>query len=667
MNSNKKDVVEVLTELNDTLNDNPILEIIMKLIMARKKKRYTSESEPIIDSKSEQNINLKIDSSTTSSNSSSGSFFYSSPYYSSPYYNSPYYSSPYYNSPYYNSAGETTEQNNINIHEYEINGKKYKLTLNDYNKSDQQIYLFETDFKINKFKNIYDLNNNNWQNIFEKEFIDQYNFYTNKNPSLDTSFDLFIDAKDVSLPNYTEKIIKDVDDLSLFEDENGQYNIFAVSLFMKPGAHYNDRTIQIGGMTGDEYFNKNYIASDGDKVWEKIQKLQNQRKNRDILTYIEILFQNIKLYSTRFPKWIIRLYTDDSISNTLDVRIKDLFERLKEQNIQIINCKFDLLDILDTSTGAHGGIATMLTRFFPMFDKKVKKFLTIEADNWPTESYFNLIEKWIDSDKLCISFISAYPYGWPSGEIIKIDGENKIVYFRQNYGGMFGLNKPKNKIYNDKFYSLLLEFANFRKANFNKNYFDESNNPLYPSVFYTLLKNKIKYLLDFGIDEVWLSLFIIPKISNYDNKSIFAIPVFGDKLNFNLLSEVDKMRILNKLKMIDDIKELDAPGAASLFNYINIENKNIITAIEIALLDEALQIDDYGLGIDPKYKDIFEPTFLNLYPGWDSSINYSNLHSTLQSIKDNNINTTHETNTFLIFKQKYLKYKHKYLNLKNKK
>ena len=98
-------------------------------------------------------------------------------------------------------------------------------------------------------------------------------------------------------------------------------------------------------------------------------------------------------------------------------------------NIQIYNCKYSDSDVIDSATNLHGGIATMLSRFFPMFDSNVKKFITIEADNWPTSIYFDLIEKWDKSDKLCITFLSASPYGWPSGNVINHDGIDKIVTF----------------------------------------------------------------------------------------------------------------------------------------------------------------------------------------------------------------------------------------------
>ena len=94
-----------------------------------------------------------------------------------------------------------------------------------------------------------------------------------------------------------------------------------------------------------------------------------------------------------------------------------------------------------------------------------------------------------------------------------------------------------------------------------------------------LIGKKINHILDFGIDEVWLSVFILPKVSLYNKKLIVAIPI-ADVINFDLLPPTEKEIIINKLKMKLDLKDLtDSQG---LFNYINDGNKNISTALEIA-------------------------------------------------------------------------------------
>jgi hypothetical protein len=241
-----------------------------------------------------------------------------------------------------------------------------------------------------------------------------------------------------------------------------------------------------------------------------------------------------------------------------------------KKNIQIVNIEFKQPDVV--SGGSHGGIAAMLSRFFPMFDKNVNKFLTIEADNWPTEAYFNIIEQWSSSNKLCLTFTSSGPYGWPSGDKMNVDGNDKVVHFRQNYGGMFGLGKPVGQIYNTKFYDLLINYGRQRKEIFNKNYFDSNGNALFPNNFYGLIGKKIDYILDFGIDEVWLSVFILPKVSLYDRNTIISIPI-ADVTNFDLLTPPEKEIIINKLKMKLDLKDLT--DSQPLFNYINYENKNI--------------------------------------------------------------------------------------------
>jgi hypothetical protein len=135
-------------------------------------------------------------------------------------------------------------------------------------------------------------------------------------------------------------------------------------------------------------------------------------------------------------------------------------------------------------------------------------------------------------------------------------------------------------------------------------------------------------------------------------------------INFDLLPPTEKEIIINKLKMKLDLKDLtDSQG---LFNYINDGNKNISTALEIAIVEEALGVGDYGLGVDRKYGNSFLPTFKNVYPGWDYSLNYTQLKETLDSIKNKTLDVKFKNGSFMLFQKKYLKYKQKYLVLKNK-
>ena len=497
-----------------------------------------------------------------------------------------------------------------------------------------QVYVFPK--KLQDFKDFYNINNNMWKNNYEYQFTKQSQYFIN-NYNLNTNFNLFIDIdkNDVILKNYNEFMLKNVDNIESYKNSNNQINIFSCSLFMKPGANFKNRDILVGGVKSiNDYYLSAYKPANNESVWTKITELQteNSKFTRDILTYFEILFQNIKLYQQRFPKWIVRIYTDKSISESTNSTIQKYFNELMKKNVQIINCTFTNPDILSES-GEHGGIAVMMSRFFPMFDKTVKKFITIEADNWPTDIYFYIIDNWIRSDKLCISFLSKEPYGWPSGE----NYNDKIMYFRQNFGGMFGLSKPQNKVYNPELFNLLFDFAYIRKERFNQNYFT-NDKPIYPDEFHGLLKNKIKYLIDFGIDEVWISLFILPMLNNHNSDSIYAIPINWEKYNFPLVDTDTKVRILKELKINTELSNIGY-DIDSLFNNITIYNKNIAVALEIALISETLNLKNYNLKIDnDKYKNIFELTFINLYPNWNSSINYNMLQTTLNEIANKNIN-----------------------------
>ena len=222
------------------------------------------------------------------------------------------------------------------------------------------------------------------------------------------------------------------------------------------------------------------------------------------------------------------------------------------------------------------------------------------------------------------------PYGWPSGEIVSKDGEEKILFFRQNFGGMFGLKKERGKIYNPVLFTKLIELATKRKEHFNKNYFNE-NISKFPNKWGGGIKNKINFLLDFGIDEVWISLFVMSKLG----ESVYAVPILLGTLNFNRLEANKKKNICRKIKINEKISEID--NNYGLFMWWSDENARICTALEIAIMSEILNIKNYDLDVSAIDKDTVLPTMLNLYPAWDNSSSYRKLKITLDEIASKNI------------------------------
>jgi hypothetical protein len=569
----------------------------------------------------------------------------------------------------YGSYGSYGESSKLNI---DINGKKYpSVILNKGIYPVEDIMIEQSNLFTNK-----NINENIWNNQFKKQFTQQYNFFKEYFPSLKKwdSENIFsdINIKPDKFNNYYEQtIIKDVSsELKMKATEDGKYNIFSVSLFTSKDPKYIDRIISInnkilkGGYSYDDYINK---YSNWVKQSENQKELGFVKPGapwyKDILTYLEILISNIKLHQEKYPNWIIRLYTDDTIINSSDSKIKDIYKNLLTKDIQIYKTIY--------KKPLEGKIATMLSRFLPMFDPEIKRFLSIEADNWPTNIYWKILDQWINNKNYALSYISGYTYGWPSG--IKLDDPIKIndketaelIHFRQNYGGMFGLLKPNDKIYNPKLLDYLIDFSIERKNIFNKLFINnkfilKDKGDSFDTNYNGVLDQQISddSILDKGIDEVWLSLFILPKIPN-----VFAVPIFGDNLNFSLLEKDDKIKILNKFGMKEDLADLDDSAFKSIAFWSNKKNKTIFYSLEIILVENLLGIRNDKLDFNiNKYINKFTLSFNNVYPDFQAANNYNELSNVKTLLQDNNNDVY--TGSFIIQKQKYLKYKMKYIKLK---
>jgi len=58
MSSNNKDVVDLIVEMNDTLRNNPMLETIAKLIIAKRQKRNIARNRELTESETDQINNV---------------------------------------------------------------------------------------------------------------------------------------------------------------------------------------------------------------------------------------------------------------------------------------------------------------------------------------------------------------------------------------------------------------------------------------------------------------------------------------------------------------------------------------------------------------------------------------------------------------------------------
>ena len=561
----------------------------------------------------------------------------------------------------YNYLADPTKET---PHLLTVNNKKYPvIILNKAIYPVSTVMVKNEDVVINT-----NFNENKWDDDIKKDFVHQYDFFENFFPSLKSwrKDNIFVDSNTPMSHEfnkyYKETLVKDISPgLKLQAIKDNKMNVFSVSLFTGKIPSFVDRNIVYNKqlINYDAYINKHSNWTDQQHNARNIGHVKPDSPwYKDILTYFEILFSNIKLHQAKYPDWVIRLYTDDSIINSSSDKLKDIYQQLLNFDIQIIRTEF--------KPPYEGKIATMLTRFLPMFDKTVSKYLSIEADNWPTEIYWKVLDQWIKNNKQSLAYVSGYTYGWPSG--LKIDTSilpdnfASLIHFRQNYGGMFGLSKPDNKIYNPKLLDILMIFAEERKEYFNKLFVNNKfilNQDQYDTNYHGVISTPISdnSLFDKGIDEVWLSLFVLPKLD-----TVFSVPIYGDMLNFSALSRDDKVIILNKFNMKEDIADLDDASFKSLALFSNKKNKTIFYSIEMILMEYLLAIRPNDTTIDfNKYSKIFVPTFINLYPDFQAAKNYKELEEIKSELDTDTLNFS---GSYLLEKQKYLKYKKKYLNLR---
>lgn len=344
-----------------------------------------------------------------------------------------------------NKLVEFNNNNYLDNYQYYNHDNQKYITIGN---NPQKLYIVGDN--LESFNNPLNINSNFWKKFCKKMFIPQHEYYYNKF-SINKDDEKEIKVNNIKLKNFTQTIIKNYE--SMGENfKNDERKVFSLSIFLKPNATFRkDIEIKYGGsMNFDDYVIKESQKRNISDIWPKITEAQNkpEKSKRDIKTYIQIMIDNIKLYTSRFPNWLMYIYTDKSILKNNDPELKKLSQYLSGRldghkipnNVVVIDCQFNDKDIIDDN-GNNAGIAVMNCRFFPMFDPNVITFVTIEADNTPTEPYFNIIENWSKSDKKILNFNASYPYGWPSGDIV----DNKLVYFSQCYGGMFGMKIIKNK------------------------------------------------------------------------------------------------------------------------------------------------------------------------------------------------------------------------------
>lgn len=151
-----------------------------------------------------------------------------------------------------------------------------------------------------------------------------------------------------------------------------------------------------------EFKNINYI--------EIIKEIFTQNKkiisfslygNKDIYNYGILL--NYELKKIIYKDWIIRLYINDTVNNTL-------LEYLKTLDIEIYKI--------------NSNIPPMFYRFFPLTDNNVEYFISRDLDSIISFREEKMVEEWIMSGKNLHLIHEVYP------------GHRHIIM-----GGMFGLKK----------------------------------------------------------------------------------------------------------------------------------------------------------------------------------------------------------------------------------
>ena len=568
--------------------------------------------------------------------------------------------------------------------------------INYYNQNDILLLLKENNNKIendnsNKLiKKLIDNINNNY-NPYEKKNTLFKNVYKNewddtiKNLSdEDKKIELFVkpiennNIYQMNIPN-----IKNFGQKLIGGKIYDQYEVLGINITKKKEASRTSDRYVVTSLF-DSYFNNNTLPP-----------------NKNINHYAICLYESIKLYINYLPNYNIRIYGDKSIDTSINKNkhLIKLFELINSSDrieyYEVLQKVDDQVSLMKDNK--HIQLLGALFRFYALLDPSISHIISVDADNFPTESLKNIINDWEQENKNNLLIFKPLFYS-------RKNINNKCI--QQILAGMCGFKKEVNKIINPEIFLKIFQYIDKMYLTFKDEYIDYCDN-----------NTKIKYdtPFRFGFEEQAITNILIPYYL-LQKQEIIIIPMFFDfGKGYNFYYNEILSNINNKYKNIIKNKlGITIENTNSLCYVDSLYGYNIhIGIILCGFIDKCLnnnRTDIFNEGSIDKMKRLLSiKGFYSIYPsfnimmtidninkyidelyngtndleglspqklpkeaanefGSDSKFFYQNIID--ENLKNNDIYMKKPVLNILtsskLYNKKYLKYKQKYIELKQK-
>jgi hypothetical protein len=429
-------------------------------------------------------------------------------------------------------------------------------------------------------------------------------------------------------------------------------------------------------------------------------------QNKNINHYAICLYESIKLYQKLLPDYNIRIYGDLSINiaNNNNENLVKLFELIEASNnveYMEVEQNFNEISGLHKNKKKYVGLLGAFYRYYILLDPIVENCVIVDADNFPTEIFTNIIRDWENNAENNLLIFKPLYYA-------RKNLNNDCI--QQMLAGMSGFKKPSNMIINPLIFKKMFDLMDLQYDKFKNDFIDDCDN-----------NKKIKYTTPFafGFEEQALSNILIPYFL-IKNEKIVVVPLYFDfgasfvfyyNNIFDLLTKGGKELITNKLGLtynnfqlltyVDPLYGFNIHLSTILVNFLdrciknnnfNINGVSIVDSSNIDALKTALSIKGFYhiypsfnilMPIDKIFEyvdELYNGTnkLPNIVPSelpLDAKKEFGNLTNAYDTYinTDKDIKKMIEYDSVLnilkssnLYKNKYLKYKQKYLELKNK-
>ena len=469
--------------------------------------------------------------------------------------------------------------------------------------------------------NIWDEKNNNlWKNYFRPNYYESYHRFDIK----PTCNPLFTQMKDYSSPlcfdysknlNNIKTFMRD-QNTTKHNDENMLEKLLCVDIVkVKNIDIYGKKVISIS------LFDRNMEAG---------FKEDPNSKGKGIVEYIKCLRDAVPAYLSLFPDWIVRIYTDTSITASTRPVVKKFLKDMKTvKAVEIFEVCMPRLKVKKKFN--HVGLLSVLFRYLVLFDPTVETCFMADADNYPTIGLQIFINKWISSNKPFFAFLNSLPNIYSR---VNKDGNCVVTIF----AGMFGCKKKTGKIINPLIWENIFTYIDEYYGKFLKGeiqYKKEQCEYMYGS--------KGDDPFKFGFEEVAITNVLIPAIIEC-KLDIYAVPLTYHTLlmydiyldeNIDLLTPEFLDVIKRNLRMQDFKKDKLPPHFVTiiysiLYNHVNKQNNKL-------KISDNTYIDIFkGTLSEGNLKHIQKTLLIGfdqIYPGHDLYLNISEINKIIDQIE----------------------------------